>query len=344
MRIFSKICTIALLLATTATPSWADTVHLKNGSRLEGTIVEMTADELVLDTDFAGRININQDTITGLESIKDWSGRQAEIKRLKIQREQAAVIAAQQEQLRQQAAKHEAELAAVQEQAAVQAQEDENVWSGSIKATFSGSDGNTDKMDFGGKAAAKRETEFDRLYLSVEGHFENDDGVETENEITANAKLERDINDRLYAYGETQFERDKPEEVDLRSNITGGLGYYVIKEEGHEFKPHIGAGYEVTAYTNDPTEKEIIWSAGYDYRVDMFDKLRFTHEFDYLPTFDAPTDDYRLESDAILAYPLNDEKNWNIELGLQHEYDSKPAADVKKLDTYYSVGISRSFD
>ena len=103
MRIFTKICPLALLLATAATPSWADTVHLKNGSVLEGTIVEMTADQLVLDTDFAGRININQDTITGLESVKDWSGRQAEIERLKIQREQAAIIAAQQEQLKQQA-------------------------------------------------------------------------------------------------------------------------------------------------------------------------------------------------------------------------------------------------
>lgn len=343
MRNLIRICPIALLLST-ASPALADTVHLKNGSRLEGTIVEMSADTLVLDTDFAGRINIDQNTVTGLESVKDWSARQAEIARLRIQQEQAAIIAAQQAQIKQQAAQHEAELAAVKEQAAAAAKEDKNVWSGSIKATFAGSDGNTDEMEFGGKAAAKRETEFDRLYLSLEGHFENNDGVETENEITAKARLERDITDRLYAYGDSSFQRDKPEEVELRSSITGGLGYYLIKEDHHELKPHLGAGYEVTAYENDPTEKEIIWSAGYDYRIDMFDKLRFTHEFDYLPTFDGPTEDYRLESDAVLAYPINEEKNWNIELGLQHEYDSMPAADVKKLDTYYSVGISRSFD
>lgn len=358
----------------------ADRLYMKDGSLITGNIIALHQGTLSIVTEFAGDLDITQSAIKGIQTdtpmitqIKsgdriagalmfgDDAGQRVMSRQIGPVAVNVADIAAMwereglspevmvlREEKEEQAAKikeiekaHAEDVAALREKAESKA---EDVWSGSVKFDFSGASGNTDETNLGGKAAAKRETEFDRLFLSLQGRFENDDGAETRNEITGMGKLERDITDRLFAFGSLELERDKFEEIDLRTNLTGGLGYFIIKEDRQELKPRLGVGYEVTAYENDPTEKDVVFSAGYDYRVDMLDKLRFAHSFTYLPAVENLADDYRLDSDASLAYPINEAKTWNVELGLQHQYDAMPAGDVKKLDTYYSLGLSRKFE
>lgn len=358
----------------------ADRLYMKDGSLITGNIIALHQGTLSIVTEFAGDLDITQSAIKGIQTdtpmitqIKsgdriagalmfgDDAGQRVMSRQIGPVAVNVADIAAMwereglspevmvlREEKEEQAAKikeiekaHAEDVAALREKAESKA---EDVWSGSVKFDFSGASGNTDETNLGGKAAAKRETEFDRLFLSLQGRFENDDGAETRNEITGMGKLERDITDRLFAFGSLELERDKFEEIDLRTNLTGGLGYFIIKEDTQELKPRLGVGYEVTAYENDPTEKDVVFSAGYDYRVDMLDKLRFAHSFTYLPAVENLADDYRLDSDASLAYPINEAKTWNVELGLQHQYDAMPAGDVKKLDTYYSLGLSRKFE
>jgi putative salt-induced outer membrane protein YdiY len=375
-----RIILVTLLTVSIAPQALADQVYLKDRSVVSGEITGAYQDVLSIKTGFAGTLEINMSAIKGIQSdmplitqlqsgdriagtlaydqsegqriySKNLGAMTVDVEAFSAMWQRNGVtpeIAALQEEKAKQVQEIEAmEQAHTEEVQTLKAEAEskaEDVWSGSLKFGFAGSDGNTEEMKFDGKAVAKRETDFDRLKLSLQGRFESDDGEETKNEIIGEAKLERDITERLFAFTSLTMEHDKFEEIDLRSNLTGGLGYFLIKEENHELKPRLGVGYEVTAYENDPTEKDIVLSAGYDYRIDMMDKVQFTHSFTYLPAFEDIADDYRLDSDAALLYPLDDDKSWNVELGLRNQYDSMPAADVKELDTYYSLGLSRKFE
>ena len=170
-----------------------------------------------------------------------------------------------------------------------------------------------------------------------------DEGDETENEIIGTAKLERDFSERTFAFASLKLERDKFEDLDLRSNLTAGLGYFVIKEPGHEFKPRLGVGYEVSAFSSSSNEENFVISAGWDYKKDLIDDLTFTHVFSYLPSLEEPTDEYRLESEAIVSYPFAGGTGWNLDFSIRHQYDNSPSGNVDRLDTYYSLGLTREF-
>ncbi len=57
-----------LVLLFLAAVAAADEVHLKNGDRLSGTIVTLSAGKLELETDFAGRLSINWGQVDRIET------------------------------------------------------------------------------------------------------------------------------------------------------------------------------------------------------------------------------------------------------------------------------------
>lgn len=375
--IFITIAVFALFSSPKA--GFADTVYLNDGSQISGQIIRLDQTAMTVKTAFAGDIDIQAAAITGIQShrrmVTDIKGGDRIVGTLLYDKTAGQMIHSRllgsvavntqdiqglwgvdqkspaQRVLEDSRRNNEVALKKAEEQHAeeIKTLKDkeenraEDVWSGSVRFGLSGSKGNTDEQNFDGKVSAKRETEFDRLNLSLQARIENDDGRETENEIIAKADIERDLTERLFAFSSLVLERDKSEEIDLRSNLTGGLGYFVIKQDHHEWKPRLGVGYEVTSFENSPTEEELVLSAGYDYRLDMFEQLRFMHGLTYYPTLDDPGGNYRLDSDASLAYPLDDENRWSLELGLQNQYDSMPSNNVEELDTYYSVGLARKF-
>lgn len=310
-------------------------IETDNGERIIGTMVYDAQSGQRIFSKSLGAVDVNA---ADIRAIWQRDGAGPELVALREEREaRQREVAAMQE-------RHEAERAELEEKAVAAEEKADEVWSGRVKFGFAGADGNTDEVKLDGKAVAERKTDFDRLKLSLQGRYEKTEGEETKNETMGQARLERDINDRLFAFGALALEHDKFEDVDLRTNVTGGLGYFLIKKDTHELKPRLGVGYEVTAYGSDPTTKEVVLSAGYDYRVDMFEKLRFTHALTYLPVFDDIAEDYRIDSDAEIAYPIDGGELWNVELGLRNQYDAMPAAGVKKLDSYYSLGLARKFE
>ena len=380
---FKILCVQAFISALVfpVLPAAADTVYMADGSVIHGDMVKMSAqDGVKVKTDFAGMLDIasasiqgvstdnmfvnelkSGDRILGMLQFSPEGGQQilsnrmgniavnfADLKNVwdhaeddpYLQSKEAALAQAQ-KQLAEQQEAHEQEIEKIKED---NLNSGKKVWSGKIRAGFSGSSGNTDQTSFDGKVSAERKTDFDRLSMSWQGIFETDNGQQTKNEMTGELGLERDITDRLFTFGNLKLERDKFEDLDIRADMTGGFGYFLIKEEHQELKPRLGLGYEVAAYKNSPNTEDVVLSAGYDYRLDLFDRMRFTHAFTYLPRIEDIGGDYRIDSDATLAVPIHGESKWNLEFNLKNQYASKPAVNVDNLDTYYSIGVSRDFE
>ncbi len=356
----------AWLLLLLAAPLHADTLELADGSRLSGELVRMDGAVVVFRTKFAGELSIDRQSVVGLATgqsvvaqLPDGSrlvgqlrhnpetGRQSVRTELVgdvpvLASNLASVWQPGQPSPEERAVQvaHDKEVAELK----ARHREPSDLWSGAIAAGFSGSDGNTNKHSMHGKLETKRETDFDRLTLGLRGRSATDQGKQTEAEVIGTAGLERDFSGPYFAFGETGFERDRFEGIDLRATLTGGVGRFLIREKDHEWKVRSGVGYRFEAPRNGENDGEFIVALGHDYWIRLLNRTRIGHKLTYLPTIAAPGTDYRIESEFGIRHPLAGPGGVDIGFGLLHQYDALPPEGVKKLDTQYNFSIGYTFE
>lgn len=326
----------------------ADELVLEDGSRLLGTLKAVEAEVVVFETAFAGTVEVQRDMIRGIQTDSEWRlvfgsgervvGRmqwdEAQGQRLKAERTGVVALDA-------------ADLVAlevpgtpVMESAEARAAA---VWSSEISILVNGASGNTDEFGANPRFSALRETEFDRIRFGLQGRFARQDGEETENEVIGTAGIERDFTERWFGFAGLRLERDELENLDLRTNIDLGSGWFLVREPDHEFKPRLGIGVQIESYQGSDTREDLVGVAGWDYRRDIGPSWKFTHTLDYRPTFSDPTGAYRVDSEAALTAPLSDGR-WGVMIRLRNEYNADPEPGIEELDTIYSLGLQRSFD
>ena len=337
--------TFFLLLAIAGSVSaWADEIRLDDGSRQFGSVTAIGAETLTLETEYAGTLEIQRERISGIVTdapirvVLD-SGERV-VGRLMLE-DSGAQLLASETAGRFELARES--ISALEDPASLVAEQRPTAsWSRDVSVAVSGASGNTDQVTSLARVSALRESDGERLRLALQGRFGSQDGSQTENEVIGSVGLERDFSDRWFMLGGVRLERDELEDLDLRANVDFGVGYFVIREEHHEFKPRVAIGFQYESFEDDGTNEDIVGVLGWDYRYDMNSRWRFTHVLDYRPTFSDPTSEYRIDSEAALITMLNDGR-WGLRFLLSNRYNADPAPGVDKLDTVYAVGLQRSF-
>lgn len=104
------------------------------------------------------------------------------------------------------------------------------LWTGSAGAGFSMNRGNTDTTNFNVSFEATRDPKTDSVWkfkaLYLRGQAA---GTATVDRFLADARNERNLTERVYAFGELQFLEDKFKQIDYLWAPAGGIGYRLIK-------------------------------------------------------------------------------------------------------------------
>ena len=351
-------CVAVLLGLAAVRRALADVVELTDGSTLVGTLVTVSGETLTLETGFAGTLEVPFDQVARLQTdaprVAVIAGGDRVVGTLDVERGDqivrhstlgpVPVPVGDIEAIYDPSAMSPDEIDSAE---AVRQNPDLEVggpeWSGRFSLGLSGETGNTEEFDLTARLNMQRETRDDRLYLYALYAYEETESVKSTNEFIAGVRLEHDLSDRVFLYGAAEGEYDEFENIDLRLTLTGGLGYFFIREDKQEFKGIIGAGYKYEDF-NDGTDSrdEPIFELGYDYRIDLSDRLRFTHAVRWTPTFEDPSGDYRLTSDANVEILITSKEDWKILAGLRTEYDSRPAETSEELENtyYFNLGYS----
>jgi len=315
------------------------TVALSTGDRVVGRLTVRDGRQVLTDTTFGEVTLAGERRITGLWPTGEPTPESAE------QREQLQAELAEAE------AEHEAEVRAVRQRSAERIAELEaereqllDPWSGRFAFGLNGDTGNEERFNFRGEVSAKREIENERLFLRAGGRFSEENSERTKNEVLGSALLERDISERFFLFGKGGAEFDEFENLDLRTTLTGGLGYFVIREEAHEFKVRGGAGFQHESFDDGTSESQGTLEFGYDYRIDLNENLRFTQALTYYPLLDDPISDYRLEVETAGELPISADEAWKLRAGMRNNYDAMPQDDVERLDTYYFLDLVYDWD
>ncbi len=128
----------------------------------------------------------------------------------------------------------------------------DNGWSGEGSLSAGTTTGNTETTDLGLGVDATRKMNLWKIGLQASADYGETDGQETKNRIFLGTNLDRQINDRLFGFGQLSYERDEFSGFDSRAFIGGGLGYDVLNGDVTTWTVRGGPGLKIDE-TRDTT-------------------------------------------------------------------------------------------
>ena len=346
MKYRCGLVVLAVITLAIGSDTWADEVILKDGSRVIGTVKQLVDGSVTVETGFAGQITIDSSLIQGIvteepRSIQLPTGDRA-IGNLDYdssagQRVSTATVGDVSIDL----TRVDAIWAEGEENPAVVALLPK--WYGHVEFGIDGETGNSERKSFNGRAEVHRDTPDDRMMIYAQGRASRENGEDTVKEILGGVSLEIDVDEDWFVFAKSELEFDKLEHLDLRATVTGGLGYFAIREPGHELKLRAGLGYQHESFSDeagleDDTNNFAVAELGLDYLLEVAPWLLYTLHATYFPTFEDVAD-YRIVVENAAEIPLNRDKDWRLRIGMKNNFDSITESDAEHLDTYYFMNL-----
>ncbi|UCG33922.1 MAG: DUF481 domain-containing protein, partial [Phycisphaerales bacterium] len=208
----------AVVVVACACPTLGGAITLTDGSRLVGTIVRLGEGKLIIETQFAGTLEIDASLVAMIESEQKLVVGMASGDRLvgPIQWSEATQrptvltqmggIPIEMEMVEAawpEGEKSPDELALEDELARAQEEYEKKQpkWSGTLEAGVSATEGNSDTLKARGKAEIRRQSEKDLLRFWVAGDYSEENDKRSAAEVRGGSYYEYLFTERLFAFG-----------------------------------------------------------------------------------------------------------------------------------------------
>lgn len=337
-----KLHTIAAVAALAAATSFvsADQVIFKNGDKLTGKIETLADGKLKITSAVAGEILVDMKDVATFSTDVP-----VEIQTADGRKIHEPVSQADSDQVKT-AAGEVISLLGVQK-----INPPREKWTGSLLINGSISRGNTRTDDLGMAFAAtlRRENERtdDRFTLGAAynyGRQEDDDTGDMETSTdnwNALGKYDRFWTEKIYTYALFKVEHDRIADLDYRLSPGVGVGYQWIETPDMNFYTEAGVSYVYEEFASGDSDEYVAARLAYHFDKQLNDVVTVFHNFEILPAFEDPTDDYTLTADAGLRAKLT--KVLFTELKVEWKRDNTPAPDAAKDDVRYILGLGWMF-
>lgn len=331
----------------------ADTVTLKNGDRLTGTIEKSDAKALVLKSEFAGEVTIQWDAITSIQStqplylgLKDGQTIAGTVDTANGQfvvatKETGPVTAAKDSvvSIRDQTE----QTAFITEVDRLKNPKLTDFWSGFLSTGLSITSGNSDTLNFNLSGQAIRKTTRDTITINATSIFANNGTTgpttTTANNIGGNIRVDLNVSKKLFVYGLTDFYHDEFQELDLRDIFAGGFGYHAIASKSTTLDLYGGGTFNDSNYTTFSQQSGEIMAGEY-WTHSLNGKTNFDERFEFFPNI-SNTGEYRFTFNSHAVTNISKWLSW--QLAFDDIYVSNPPAGTKKNDVILSTGLRLSF-
>jgi len=340
---------IALFLVAALAAS-ADTVVMKNGDHLTGTVVKSDGKQLTLKTDYAGDINLQWAAVKELMTDKPVYAVTPDKKTVngKATTEGDELVIAPSS-----GAPVHVPLASVTvlrdeaEQAAFEHSQHPGLlenWTGGASVGFALARGNTQTTNLSVAFNAVRSTPHDQLsaYAASIYASSNSAGVSgvTANDIRGGARYDRNIVPKIFGFGSADFEYNETQDLDLRSILSGGLGYHAIKSDSTTLDLLGGGNYTRETYSTG----ELRNTGGITLGEVFFHKLGkstiVNQQIFFYPDL-TNTGQYRIAFDMGTSTKINKWLGWQT--AVSDRYLSNPIAGTKSNDIILTTGLNVTF-
>lgn len=222
-------------------------------------------------------------------------------------------------------------------------------WRAALGLGASLSSGNTDASNLSFNADAVKATAQDKISLFGTAQYAKTNDETTAEQLRLGSRYDRNLTDALFGFGGLDLERNKFSNLKLRSQLSGGLGYHVIKSANTTFDLFGGLSYSsdkffdasvidgelrtkynyTSLFLAEESSHKLSDSTSAKQRLAVYPNLKNSGE-------------YRATFDAGLSVAMSKTYSLNVGLGVTH--NSEPGAGRKSTDSLLTTGVSVKFD
>ncbi|MBC2777998.1 DUF481 domain-containing protein [Parasphingopyxis marina] len=188
-------------------------------------------------------------------------------------------------------------------------------WSGEGEIGFSQSTGNSDSTNVAIGIALDREGLRWRHAFRARADFQRSGGQTTREQFLVSLEPQYKFDDRLFAYGLAQYERDRFQGYSARYTLSGGLGYRVIDAENMTLDLRAGPAWRQSEFTGGGTDSSLAALASLDYRWEIADGFALRERASVL----VESGDTTLTSETGLEAQLIGALSARLSYVVQHE-------------------------
>lgn len=324
--------------------SFADEIHLENGSIIKGKVIKIFQDKLLVETDFSPNIELNFAKVKSFTTDEEHSIKLSDGQKLngKISYAKNEISVKGSITKTTVDTKHFAMLWKKDEKAPDYKAPFKKEWKNTASLDFNKREGNTDEMDLAFKASATLQGEKDKLKFYGEYKRSEKEGEKSADEKIAGVDYEYSYTSDDSWYVRTELEKDEFENLDLRTTVAAGYGHYFYKEKKITLRNRLGLLYRHESYSTDEDDETIGLDLGLQFKYLFTDFGNWYTNLTLAPSIEDLSD-YRLKHESGLALPVGGADKWTLKLGVDHEYNSEPAGDNKELDTTYFSRLELNF-
>ena len=334
MNKYYKWITLSLL---TASSLFADVVIFKSGDKLTGKVMQMADGKMDFDSTVAGEITLNMVDIQTFSTDEPITVEKSD--GVQIQLKAATGEAGKLSY------KEGATSIAIADIAEINPEKPR--WKGSVTAGATFARGNTHSDTASADAEAQLRREGDRFSVSAGYRFDKKRDQSTGQDDTTEdkwfirGKYDYFLNEKLYLYVNSFYEKDRISNLDMRFSVGSGAGYQWIERDDLNFNTEGGPSWVYERYTDpDQSESQIAIRLAYHLDKTLYEKVKAFHNVTFLPSTER-SDIYLVYADAGLQTKLIG--SWIMELKAELEHDSQPAKDQDKSDYRYILGVGVTF-
>ena len=223
-------------------------------------------------------------------------------------------------------------------------------WTGEGSFSAGYTTGNTETADLGLGVKLNRELGLWTYSGEASVEYGETDSVETRNRIFLAGQIDRQLGDKLFAFGRTSYEKDEFSGFDSRLFVGGGLGYQVIENEVTNWSIQGGPGIkidEVQATTTVRNGVPVFVPASTEQSFSVVGRSEFSHKFNEAVSFSNNSDViYASESTQFvnvtaLTAALTDAFSARFSFDVRH--DTNPPPGFEATDTVTRASLVYAF-
>lgn len=324
---------LCLAIASGSSAALADTVWLKNGDRLTGTIKLFDGGKLLLQTDYGGAITLDWNKVATLESDRELLVKQGDFigERAKsLQRaDDGKVILANGEEPKT------VELASIQQILKPKPVLEDFVWKGNVDLSFDykRAEKDTDDYDVDFKTQARHGSWRHNAKGGYNREYQNK--VETTDNWSAEYALDHFIDEQWFWQGRLEYKHDNVEDLRRQRTVGTGPGYQFWDNELGAFSLASLANRADHQYANGGKENFYALSVKWDYNRYLVGKNFELFSSGEVGKPLAGVADYTLDAEVGLRYKVTD---W-ASLNMKAQKDIVSGSEGEIDETRYTIGF-----
>lgn len=343
IKLTTSLCLLLALTAQSVLAFDTNEVKLKNGDRLTGKIVSQDDEQVVIETEYAGTVTIKASHIEKISEEEKNESEAADAKPSPDTEEKAEAATP----------KTGSPKTAEPAKAAIERKPGlfggkrffgiADGWEGNANVGFSYTTGNAQTSTMTTGIRAVKNTGPDKLTVYVRSLWYNNRRLSanttTQNAVWGGARYDRNFNDRRFAFGSYDFERDRPRNLYFRSVLGTGVGQRVIKNETTELEFLVGGAWNRTWQLGPNTDTPEAL-AGNTFKHRFNGKLRFQQTLTFFQNL-TDRNEFRFILDSSLTADLT--KKIGIHFTIGDRFNNDPAANARRNDFLFTTGIRWNF-